>query len=102
MIASGNRALQAGQPAAGGYVAKKAINSNLVADLTWAELYTVKIRENLKILTPTVKKSPTSADLTENAALLRQQLESANRTVAGLSKKVGVEPHRSNRNRSDQ
>jgi hypothetical protein len=70
-------------------VAKRAINRDLVADLTWAELYTTKIRENLKILTPAVKTTPTSAELTDSAALLRQQLESAHRTAAGLSKMAG-------------
>ena len=64
----------------------KGINSDLVADLTWAELYTAKIRENLKILTPALKNTPTGVGLNESVALLRQQLESAHRTADKLRK----------------
>jgi hypothetical protein len=71
-------------------VAKKGINSDLVADLTWAELYTAKVRENLKILTPAVKNSAPSAELMESAALLRRQLESAHRTAAELIKMIST------------
>jgi hypothetical protein len=80
---------------------KKPINSDLIADLTWAELYTAKIRETLKILTPAVKKISTRAEPLESAALLRQQLASANRTAAELRKMIGLEPRRTNRRRSD-
>ena len=73
-------------------MAKKRINnSDLIADFTWAELYITKIRQNLKILTQAVKKSSTSPVLTEPAALLRQQLEGANRTAAELMKMAGLE-----------
>lgn len=82
-------------------MAKKRINSDVVADLTWAELYTAKIRKTLKILTPAVKNVETRAELMENAALLRQQLESANRTTAELRKMLSLEPRRTNRSRSD-
>jgi hypothetical protein len=82
-------------------VAKQEINSDLVADLTWAELFTAQIWENLKILTPAVKKTPASAELTESAALLRQQLESAHRTADGLRKIVRLEPRGANRKGSD-
>ncbi len=64
---------------------KKIINNDLVADLTWAELYAAKIKENLKILISAVKKTPTRNDLIESTTLLRQQLESANRTIGELS-----------------
>ena len=64
----------------------KGINSDLVADLTWAELYITKIRENLKILIRAVKNTPTGVELNESAALLRQQLESAHGTAAKLRK----------------
>ena len=64
---------------------KKTLNNDLVADLTWAELYAAKIKENLKILISAVKKTPTRNDLIESTTLLRQQLESANRTIGELS-----------------
>jgi hypothetical protein len=82
-------------------LAQKGTNSDLVADLTWAELYTGKIRENLKILTPAVKRTSMSPELLESTALLRLQLESANRTAAKLRKMIPPEPRRANRNRSD-
>lgn len=78
-------------------MAKKRINNtDLIADFTWAELYITNIRENLKIQTQAAKKSSTSLALTEPAALLRQQLEGANRTVAELRKMVRSEPRRFN------
>ena len=58
----------------------------LVADLTWADLYAASIRKDVKMLIPAVKKISTRADLTERAALLRQQLESAKGTTAELKK----------------
>jgi hypothetical protein len=73
----------------GKLMTKKRIDSDLVADLTWAELYTAKIRENLKVLTPAVKKKPTRTEALESAKLLRQQLESANRTANELRKMIG-------------
>lgn len=69
-------------------------NSDLIADLTWAELYINKIRENLKILTPAVKKTSMSTELAEPVTLLRRQLEGANRTAAALRKIVRPEPER--------
>jgi hypothetical protein len=65
-------------------VPKKQPASDLVADLTWAQLYTAEIREGLKIVTPGVKRLPSGPELRESAALLRRQLESANRTIAKL------------------
>ena len=66
-----------------------------VADLTWAELYARNIREHLKILSAVVKKIGTGHELTESAALLRRQLEGANRTTGELRKMTGVPPRRS-------
>ena len=81
-------------------MARKEINRDAVADLTWAELYTAKIRENLRILTPAVKKTSTKPAFVESAVLLRQQLESANRTATELRKMLLLERRRTNRNRS--
>jgi hypothetical protein len=59
-------------------------STDLVADLTWADLYAGKIRQELKTLTPAAKKGSNSGELTTGAAKLRQQLEGAHRTVAEL------------------
>jgi hypothetical protein len=74
---------------------KKRPASDLVADLTWAELYARNIREDLKLLSPAVKKIETGHEITESAALLRRQLEDANRTTGELRKMTGVPPRRS-------
>jgi hypothetical protein len=55
---------------------------DLVADLTWADLYARGIRQDLNTLTPVVRKVSTSTQLTEVAAKLRDQLQGAHRTVA--------------------
>ena len=59
-------------------------SSDLVADLTWADLYAGQIHKDLKVLTPSVKKISPSAELTDSAAKLRQQLKGAHRTIAEL------------------
>jgi hypothetical protein len=74
---------------------KKQSASGLAADLTWAELYARNIREDLKLLSPAVKKIETGHEVTESAALLRRQLEGANRTTGELRKMTGVPPRRS-------
>jgi hypothetical protein len=74
---------------------KKRPASDLVADLTWAELYASNIRQDLKLLSPAVKKIETGHELTKGAALLRRQLEDANRTTGELRKMTGVPPRRS-------
>jgi hypothetical protein len=74
---------------------KKQSVSDLVADLTWAELYVRNIREDLKLVSPAAKKIGTGHELTEGAALLRRQLEGANRTTGALRKMTGVAPRRS-------
>src|SRR5260370_31864123 len=68
---------------------------DLVVDLTWADLYTANIRLDMKIFIRAVKKVSTSAELTESAALLRQQLEKANCTAAELGKMLGDDPRHS-------
>jgi hypothetical protein len=73
---------------------KKQPTSDLVADLTWAELYARNIRQDLKLLSPAVKKIETEHKVTESAALLRRQLEDANRTTGELRKMTGVAPRR--------
>ena len=76
---------------------EKQLAGDALADLTWAVLYAGQIRDNLVGLTPALRKTRTSAALTENAALLRLQLEGASRTSAKLRKISGLGPRRSNR-----
>jgi hypothetical protein len=59
---------------------------DLVADLTWADLYAANIRKDVKMLIPAVKNISTRAGLAESAALLRRQLDSAKRTTDELKK----------------
>jgi hypothetical protein len=76
------------------YMPKKQSASDFVADLTWAELYARNIREDLKLLSPAAKKIGIRRELTQSAALLRRQLEDANRTTGELRKITGVPPRR--------
>jgi hypothetical protein len=73
-------------------VPEKQLARDALADLTWAVLYAGKIRENLKGLAPIFRKTQINVELTEDAALLRQQLEGASRTTAKLRKMIGLEP----------
>ena len=61
-------------------------SSDMVADLTWANLYARRIRQDLRALTPAVKKIPVSDELAEVVAKLRKELEGAHRTIAELIK----------------
>jgi hypothetical protein len=76
---------------------EKQVAGDALADLTWAVLYAGRIRDNMIGLTPALRKTQTSAALTENAALLRLQLEGANRTSAKLREMSGLGPRRPNR-----
>src|SRR5260370_28830826 len=60
-------------------------SSELVADLTWADLYARQIRQDLNLLTPAVRKVSTSAELADAAAKLRDQLAGPHRTVDELT-----------------
>jgi len=59
-------------------------SSNLIADLTWADLYARQIRKDLKQLTPTMRRVSNSNELVGSTAKLREQLEGAHRTIAEL------------------
>jgi len=67
-----------------------------MADLTRADLYARQIRENLKQLTPAIRKVSSSAELVGSSAKLRERLEGAHRTIAELRTIAGSEPRRSN------
>jgi len=70
--------------------------TNLMADLTWADLYAQKICKDLKQLTPAIRKVLNSTELVGNTAKLREQLEDAHRTIAKLKTMAGPGPRRSN------
>jgi hypothetical protein len=60
------------------------------ADLTWAELYSKKIQSDLKVVSPAIRKSPTTPETAQSAALLRQQLQVAHRLLDELRKRTRV------------
>ena len=67
----------------------------LMAELTWAKLYTKVMHKDLVAISTAIKKSqpPTAgADMKESAEKLHDQLQSANRTVGELSDHAGVRP----------
>ena len=71
---------------------KEQTTSEVSAHLTWAQLYTTSIRNDLKILTPAMKKITMTPELAGSAALLRRQLEGAHRTICELKKKLALRP----------
>ena len=64
---------------------------DVVADLTWAELYTTQIRKEIKSLIPIVKNSPIRPELVQNAKQLRKELEHTNGTIAGFKALAGFQ-----------
>jgi hypothetical protein len=70
---------------------------HLVADLTWADLYAGQIHKDLRVLTSFVKKTSSSAELTDSAAKLREQLADARRTITELRVLTQPGPDRSKR-----
>ena len=67
----------------------------LMAELTWAKLYTKAMHKDLgEISTAISKGQPTTAgpEMTKSAEKLHDQLQSANRTVGELSDNAGVRP----------
>ena len=69
---------------------ERLIRHEMSADLTWAELYSEKIRRDLKDLSPAIKKSATTPETVQRAALLRQQLQVAHRTLDELTKRIRI------------
>ena len=57
---------------------------NLMADLTWADLYARQIRKDLKQLTPAIRRVSNSNELVGSTTKLREQLERAHHTIAEL------------------
>jgi len=72
----------------------KPVKPALMAELTWAKLYTKVMHKDLVAISMAIKKSqpPTAGpELKESAEKLHDQLQSANRTVGELSDHVGIE-----------
>ena len=65
----------------------------LVAELTWAKLYTKAMHKDLVAISTAIAKSqPTSAgpEMKKSAEQLHDQLKDANRTVDELSDQAGI------------
>ena len=60
------------------------MKNDTLADLTWANLYARRIRQDISVLTPAVKKIAASGELAEIVAKLRKELEAAYRIIAEL------------------
>jgi len=86
------RPAHAREPSSPGHISQ----TNLMADLTWADLYARQICKDLKQLTPAMRKALGKTELVGNTAKLREQLEGAHRTIAELKIMAGPEPRRSN------
>ena len=67
----------------------------LMAELTWAKLYTKAMHKVLGAISTAISKSKRSAarpEMKESAEKLHDQLQSANRTVTELSDHAGIKP----------
>ena len=67
----------------------------LMAELTWAKLYTKAIQKDLVAISTAVSKSQTTTvepEMKETAEKLYDELQTANRTVGELSDHGGIGP----------
>jgi hypothetical protein len=65
----------------------------LIAELTWAKLYTKAMHKDLGAISTAIRKSqPTTAgpEMKKSAEKLHDQLRSTNRTVGELSDHAGI------------
>ena len=73
----------------------QSIKPALIAELTWAKLYTKTMHKDLVEISTAISKSePTTAgpEMKKTAEKLHDQLQGANRTVAELSDRAGIRP----------
>ena len=71
------------------------IKSALIAELTWAQLYTKAMQKDLVAISTAVAKSQTTTaepQMKETAEKLHDELQTANRTVDELSDHAGIRP----------
>jgi hypothetical protein len=67
----------------------------LMAEFTWAKLYTKAMHNDLSVISTAVSKSQpttTGPEMKKSAEKLHHQLQSANRTVGELSDHAGIRP----------
>jgi hypothetical protein len=67
----------------------------LMAELTWAKLYTKIMHKDIVAISTAIRKSPPTTagpEMKESAEKLHDQLQSANRTVGELSDHAGIRP----------
>jgi hypothetical protein len=68
------------------------VKAALMAELTWAKLYTKAMHKELAVISTSISKSRTTTprpEMTNSAERLHDQLESANHTVGELSDHAG-------------
>ena len=73
----------------------QAVKPALMAELTWAKLYTKAMHKDLGVISTVISKSqPSTAgpEMKKSAEKLHDQLQSANRTVGELSYHAGIRP----------
>ena len=80
-----------------GTIAKERLSLKpaLVAELTWAKLYTKAMHKDLVAISTTIGKSPANTsgpEMKKSAERLHDQLQGANRTVDELSDQAGIRP----------
>jgi hypothetical protein len=71
------------------------VKTELMAELTWARLYTKAIQKDLVAISTAVSKSQTNTagpEMKETAGRLHTELQNANRTVGELSDHAGIRP----------
>jgi len=71
------------------------IKPALMAELTWAKLYTKAMNKDLGVISTAVSKSQpttTGPEMKKSAEKLHDQLQSANRTVGELRDHAGTRP----------
>ena len=69
------------------------VHPALIAELTWAKLYTKAMHKDLGVISTSIRKSqPTTAgpEMKKSAEKLHDQLQSANRTVGELIDHAGI------------
>ncbi len=73
----------------------QAVKPALMAELTWAKLYTKVMHKDLSAISTAISKNePTTAgpEMKKSAEKLHDQLQSANRTVGELGGHAGIRP----------
>jgi hypothetical protein len=71
------------------------IKSALLAELTWAQLYTKAMQKDLVAISAAVTNNQTNTaepEMKETAEKLHDELQTANRTVGELSDNAGLRP----------